>query len=226
LFLKYIDCVIASGDSHKTLLRELGFSGEVKISNGVGMLDEVFVAKRSAEASSEIEPSFKNLVFVGRLSKEKNVPLLIEAVKRFERLSLTIVGTGPLEESLTAQASGFLNIRFVGTKNRREVSELLESMDALILPSERETWGLVVEEALAKGLPVIVSKTSGISCFACDTLGAGIKVDATVEGICSGLAQMSDVGKFRQLKTYALAYNQRSKDLDYLNVFRNVIDDE
>ena len=72
---------------------------------------------------------------------------------------LTIVGFGVLEEQLKALAGQ--NITFSGAVKNTDLSSYYQASDVFILPSKSETWGLVVEEALNNGLPVIVSDRVG-----------------------------------------------------------------
>jgi 1,2-diacylglycerol 3-alpha-glucosyltransferase len=110
------------------------------------------------------------LLYVGRFSPEKNLHLLLRAFARLVRdrtcpgVRLELVGYGPLEDSLHALASdlGLWNsVEFRGPARQQELPSLYRAADALILPSLRETWGLVVLEGMACGLPVAVSNRCG-----------------------------------------------------------------
>jgi len=99
------------------------------------------------------------LVYVGRLSREKGVLHLADAFRRAASrrpgLRLAIVGDGParveLGRALTATPH-----RFLGTLRGEELAEAYASADVLCLPSETETFGQVVTEAAAAGLPAVV----------------------------------------------------------------------
>jgi glycosyltransferase involved in cell wall biosynthesis len=72
-----------------------------------------------------------------------------------------MVGSGPLGEQLRRDAAG-LPIHFAGFLNQSEITAAYASADCLLLPSDNgETWGLVVNEAMACGLPAIVSDQVG-----------------------------------------------------------------
>jgi len=107
-----------------------------------------------------------NFIYVGRLSHEKNINRLMVVFAQVKRSviaagewGLIVVGDGPLRQQLqTAATSGIV---FVGGKSWREVTEYYALADVCILPSTSEPWGLVVNEAMICGLPVIVSDRCG-----------------------------------------------------------------
>ncbi len=106
--------------------------------------------------------------YVGRLSIEKGINDLLEAFARVYAIAgnvrLDIVGAGPLKAELMARTTE-LNldevVSFLGPKNINEIAELLVESTALVLPSHSEPWGLVVNEALSYGCPVVVSNVCG-----------------------------------------------------------------
>ena len=79
----------------------------------------------------------------------------------FPDLKLNIFGFGPQEEVLKILAS--FNISFLGAISNDKISHYYQSNDVFVLPSKSEPWGLVIEEAMNNGLPVIVSNKVGCS---------------------------------------------------------------
>jgi glycosyltransferase involved in cell wall biosynthesis len=111
-----------------------------------------------------------NFIYVGRFSPEKNLKMLINSfyeVKKLENSKdwgIIIVGDGPQKEELfkLVNSLGLNNdVFFVGGKSWKEVVDFYTISDVFILPSISEPWGLVVNEAMICGLPVIVSKRCG-----------------------------------------------------------------
>lgn len=109
------------------------------------------------------------LVFVGKLDRNKNIDLLIDAVRyrerRGKRTSLNVVGDGPELARLRKRADG-LNCRFYGRLNEiSEIKSVLASSDILVMPSFKETFGLVYAEAMSQGLPVVYTRGQGFDGF-------------------------------------------------------------
>jgi len=99
----------------------------------------------------------RHFLFIGRLSEEKGILLLLDA---FENSSyeLVIAGGGPLLNVVKETCSRFSNIRYVGMLNEDGVKGALNSCTALVFPSIwYEPFGLVISEAYSNGCPVIAS---------------------------------------------------------------------
>lgn len=107
------------------------------------------------------------ILFIGRLVKVKNLELLLDAFKKFDnrdnKNALVIVGEGEKADNLKTKCKNenISNVYFEGSKQLEEVVEYYAIADIFILPSYKEPWGLVINEALACGLPVIVSDSVG-----------------------------------------------------------------
>ncbi|OAD23267.1 glycosyl transferase group 1 [Candidatus Thiomargarita nelsonii] len=108
------------------------------------------------------------LLYVGRLSKEKGILTLLEALdKNYQegiRPLLVLAGTGPLLETLRQEALRLnlaQQIKFAGFLQREELAEYYAAADIFVLPSLSEPWGLVVNEAMEFGLPLILSDHIG-----------------------------------------------------------------
>ncbi|HEV7299455.1 MAG TPA: glycosyltransferase [Tepidisphaeraceae bacterium] len=106
----------------------------------------------------------KQLLYVGRISKEKNLPLLAEAFKRLcatrNDTALVIAGDGPYLDEMKQELIG-LPVRFLGSCDDAKLVPLYSSADLFIFPSRTDTLGQVVMEAQACGLPTIVSNEGG-----------------------------------------------------------------
>jgi len=105
-------------------------------------------------------------LFAGKLVEVKNVPEAFAALRiaaaRAPRLHLLVAGDGPLGDELrTTAASERLPVSFAGFLNQSEIPAAYAAADFLVLPSRSETWGLVVNEAMACGLPAVVSDRVG-----------------------------------------------------------------
>ena len=106
-----------------------------------------------------------NFIFVGRLIPPKNLPFLLNAFAEISaeapEWGLVLLGEGEQKGELQRLAQDNTAIRFEAGVPWYEVAEYLALADVLVLPSESEPWGLVVNEAMICGLPVVVSEPSG-----------------------------------------------------------------
>jgi glycosyltransferase involved in cell wall biosynthesis len=94
-------------------------------------------------------------LYVGRLSTEKGMEVLIDAARTLEQASLQVVGGGPLE----AQIKAAFGSNYLGYKPREQVDALMRKARYLVAPSTcYETFGLALVEAFACGTPVIASR--------------------------------------------------------------------
>ncbi|WP_329579027.1 glycosyltransferase family 4 protein [Kitasatospora sp. NBC_01250] len=119
--------------------------------------------RESAQAGATEERPLE-LLYVGRLSPQKNVARLLEAMRLVrEPVRLRIVGDGELRGRLEAQARelGLTRVEFAGARLGDELVSAYAEADAFVLPSDKEGMPLVVLEAMAAGLPVIATDVPG-----------------------------------------------------------------
>ncbi|MCU0467074.1 MAG: glycosyltransferase family 4 protein [Arcicella sp.] len=107
-----------------------------------------------------------NFIFVGRLIEFKNLFKFLEAFKNTSPKpdwGIIILGDGELKPKLQQYAveKNIPNVQFLKGVSWQEVPQYLAISDVLVLPSYSEPWGLVVNEAMACGLPVLVSEKCG-----------------------------------------------------------------
>jgi glycosyltransferase involved in cell wall biosynthesis len=101
------------------------------------------------------------LLYVGRLSAEKNLESLRCLLEAFPDARLALVGDGPHRRELEKHFAG-LPVFFAGFLYREELASAYGSSDIFVMPSRTETLGLVVLEAMASGLPVVAARAGGI----------------------------------------------------------------
>lgn len=101
------------------------------------------------------------LIYVGRLGFEKNLFFLRELLDRNPGVAMAFVGDGPARSELQAKFKG-TPTTFLGTLHGEELSSAYASADVFVMPSESETLGFVVLEAMASQLPVVAVRAGGI----------------------------------------------------------------
>ena len=123
-------------------------------------------AERSRQYSAwGIPEGHRVLLFAGKLERKKRPDDLLAAFvsARLVNVTLVFVGNGPLEDSLRKLAAGHPHIRFVPFQNQSQMPGVYAAADLLCLPSQGpgESWGLAVQEAMACGVPPLVSDEVG-----------------------------------------------------------------
>jgi len=98
------------------------------------------------------------VVYVGRVSVEKNLPLLARAFEGMEGAALKIVGGGPYLEKMKRECP---SAAYTGMITGEELSRAYASADVFAFPSETDTFGNVVLEAMSSGLPAVVTDKMG-----------------------------------------------------------------
>lgn len=113
-----------------------------------------------------IEADDKVFLFVGKVVPGKRVADLVAAARTVQmtgrKIAVMVAGSGPLEREICELASE-MGVRLIalGFRNQSQMPSVYAAADVLVLPSESETWGLVANEALACGKPIIVSDACG-----------------------------------------------------------------
>ena len=167
------DWAVAGGSAHVRYLRQLGFPA-ARIARFYDVVQNETYRERAAElrrdhAAAEFGlPDHPYFLYVGRLAPEKNVLALVSAWLRYREgggtWPLVLVGDGPSAGSLrdaAGQSPWCRDIHFAGHRGSRDLPAFYAFAGCFVLPSTREPWGLVVNEAMASGLPVIVSDRCG-----------------------------------------------------------------
>jgi len=182
-FANLADAVVVPTPAMGERLRELGVSARIEVVPsgidtqlfGSGVRDERLRERVGAR------PADRLILSVGRLAKEKNVELLLEALARAAdpSLRLAIAGEGPARESLEerARVCGVADRTcFLGIVARDQLPDLYASCDAFAMPSQTETQGLVMAEAMSAGTRVIAADApQNLEVLG----GAGIPIPAT-----------------------------------------------
>ncbi len=126
-------------------------------------------ARAELQRELGIEPGRPVILFASKLQQRKHCDHLLEAFLQLPRSTdspeayLLIVGDGEMRASLEQRAaeSGNRSIVFAGFRNQSELPRLFDLSTVFVLPSRHEAWGLITNEAMACGLPVIVTHDAG-----------------------------------------------------------------
>jgi glycosyltransferase involved in cell wall biosynthesis len=147
------------------------------------------IDRSEARHALGISPDIRLMLYVGRLAREKNLGVLLEmaalAFAEDPSLRLWLVGDGPFRQECTAIARRLGigdRVRFVGFVPRYEVDRYYAAADLFVFPSITETQGLVVQEAMMRGLPAVA------------IIGGG--AGAAIEEGANGFLVRNDPGAF------------------------------
>lgn len=107
------------------------------------------------------------ILYLGGLQEGKGLDTLVESYKRLdpENAQLVLAGTGPEREYLEALAGSRSDVHFPGYVDGSEKTGYYAHSDLFVLPSRFDAWGLVVNEAMHFGLPVITTTDAGSECI-------------------------------------------------------------
>jgi len=171
IFFTFVDCVFGYGQRSRDYVLHYGadprhvFYRCQAAALPHGYTQKKALSDRLAMAPSPNAPRY---LFIGLISKGKNIGMLINAfslvIKEMPEAKLIIVGDGPEHEALLELVHSLKleqSVIFAGRKSGADLFEEYKKATCLILPSLSEAWGLVVNEALSYGCPVIVSKRCG-----------------------------------------------------------------
>jgi len=159
--------VLAPSQSSKHQLENVGLKDVGVFGRGVdSVLFKPEKRNKKALLKYGLSESRITLVYVGRLADEKSIPELVEAFNSLaenHEIQLLMVGDGPikttLEKSLEISDGHYA---FTGIKKGEELAELYASSDIFAFPSRTETFGQVVQEAMASGLPAVGYDSPGV----------------------------------------------------------------
>ena len=189
---------LPSGVEHKKLFLKLGYKGKILLTHGVGIINKKGIRPINRSRNTPLR-----YLYVGRLTKCKNLNLLIETFNENGKY-LTIAGNG--EEGAYLKSISNNNINF----------------DVLILASLRDTWGIVVEEAIYHGLPVIVSDQVGCKTEMVTRPKTGVIFENNnKESLKFAISDMEN--SFDIYKQNVIAYDIENKDKNQVKAYVSII---
>ena len=181
----------------------------------------------------------KILLFVGRLTKEKNLHFLLDSFKlareQLSNLTLVLTAQGPLESELKhyAKAMGFSldrDVIFTGALPFDTLVHVYFSADLFVFSSLTETQGLVLIEAMAAGLPVVAVRASGVQDMV-DHGVDGILTACDRQDLAEAICQViSDPHLYQRLQAGAIKkadlLSSRAQAIKLENVYQQLLDDK
>lgn len=207
-------------DADKVFAVSNALRDEILATDVKGIADKTSIYLNSVDVNKFKEPTAKQkkdkptVMFVGNLIKRKNVSLILDSKKECKTdFNLVIVGDGPLLNDLKKKVENenIDGVTFTGAKS--DVENIIPTADLLILPSFSESFGLVLIEALACGVPVIGSDVGGIKEII--TPDVGLLIDPkNVASLSKAIDRvLSDEELYNKFKS-----NSRKRAIDFSEV--------
>ncbi len=171
--LRQFDAALIVGKRNEEYWTKYGYPAERMFDSPHCVDNEWFASRATEDARNTlrsrmgINPESKVVLFAGKLVHFKRPLDVLEGAAKAQRdgvaVEVLVAGTGPLEAAMVARAAKLeVRLHLLGFCNQSQMPETYAASDVLVLPSTgRETWGLVVNEALACGCPILVSDAVG-----------------------------------------------------------------
>ncbi|MEM0963920.1 MAG: glycosyltransferase, partial [Bacteroidota bacterium] len=179
--VRQFDAALVAGTPQRAYATDLGIPPS-HVFQPVDVVDNARFARLADESRRQrAAHDVRRFLCVARLTEVKGVDVLLGAYARYRTTTevpwdLEIVGDGPERAALEAQAGE--GVAFTGFARGDVLGRAYGRADALVLPSHKDTWGLVVNEAMAAGLPVVVSTGAGCATDLVDHGTNGLAVPA------------------------------------------------
>lgn len=204
-FFRHLDAVVVPGLAAEQAVLAMGIAPD-RIYRGFNAVDVEVFSAAAREATAQNDPEAQNdaeahagghrFVYVGQLIERKNIDALLQAFNQVRAAGdvLTIVGQGDQAAALEKRA-GELALResvvFTGHVSYDDLPGLLAQQHTLVLPSEEEVWGLVVNEALAAGCHAVVSQNAGVA-MSVESMRGVVVVQTDSVSLAAGMAESRD----------------------------------
>jgi glycosyltransferase involved in cell wall biosynthesis len=166
-------------------------------------------AKDATLRRHRLPPQTTKFLYVGRLEIYKGVLDLLESCRHLAScrpISLLIVGDGSLRRRVECFARADARIHCIGRLEGEDLWDVYSISDVLVLPSHSDSWGLVVNEAMAFGLPVIVTHRVGCidDLVIADETGLVVRSNAP-PALADAMERFTDEGTRRRMGAVARA---------------------
>jgi len=190
--LRHIDGVLPIGTANDLYYAALGypesrrFLAPYTVDNG--FFSRALESVSDARGALRLDDHGAVVLYVGKLVSRKGIETLVDACAQIRQpMQIVLAGDGPARSEIEARAADRgVQMTVLGFLNQTALSRSYSAADVLVLPSLEEPWGLVVNEAMASGLPVIASSR------------VGARLDLVHPGVTGEVFPAGDVDALRQ----------------------------
>lgn len=166
-YLNNVDLVTTPGEGSKQRLIKQGVKTPIRVVSNATDLSSYWKAKGDEVRSKLVKNKDEKLIgFVGRLSKEKDVSVLLDAMslllKKMSNVKLVLIGDGPDRKELEQKAKTISNqIVFLGKIDHKRIPDYYAAFDIFLSASQSEVQPMTFAEAMATGTPIVVFDVAG-----------------------------------------------------------------
>jgi glycosyltransferase involved in cell wall biosynthesis len=221
-FQKNISRFICVSEFLKSRFIEFGIN-EKKIAVLPNMINTNMISKQNENSANG-----QYIAYVGRLSNEKGIDILLKATSKLPDLPVRIAGNGPLMSKIIKYTS--INLKILGQLNRSEMVTFYKNARFLVVPSLWfETFGLIILEAMSNGIPVIASRIGAIPELVEDGItgllfepGNHIELATKMKMLWENYdlcKKMGEIGKERVIKKY----NESAYFNNLLSIYKHTL---
>ena len=176
--------------------------------------------RTAAKARRQRSKNTVDVLFSGQLIERKGVDLLIKAFVQISdevpQMRLQLLGSGPALDDLVGMIPGKVRdrIHFLGFQQPDDMPRIFAEADIFVLPSRHDGWGVVVNEALGAGLPIIVSDHVGARDLVENGCNGFITDAGQVDSLASALLKLARFGALRESFSRSSAQRALQWDVD------------
>jgi glycosyltransferase involved in cell wall biosynthesis len=194
------------------------------------------LARFKSAASTKVvsEKHTVDILFSGQLTKRKGIDILVHAFLQVSdfvpQLRLRIVGVGPELDTLIdiIPTRSRHRVEFLGFQQPAALPEIFAASDIFVLPSRHDGWGVVVNEALGAGLPIVLSDRVGARDLVEDGRNGFIVPAGSVDPLANALLKLGQSVTMRRAFGCVSAHRSKSWDIDegvsrWVNLFNSVL---
>ncbi len=174
-YYRWLDGVLAIGSANREFYRSIGVPDRLIFDMPYAVDNQRFITgaqladgeRKALRAEFGVHDNRPIVLFAAKFQRRKRPDDLLRATARLNRESvvfhLAMVGSGEMETELhgLARRLGLANVHFAGFVNQAALPRVYAACDVFVLPSENETWGLAINEAMCAGLPIVASTEIG-----------------------------------------------------------------
>jgi glycosyltransferase involved in cell wall biosynthesis len=217
-FYGLCDCFLAIGTANEAFYRAMGVHEEKIFRVPFAVDNDRFMStarigveeRRAVRRQFGIAEDAPAILFASKFQKRQRPDDLIRAgaklVSAGLRFHIIMIGMGEMDGELRSLVAelGLDNVVFAGFVNQSALPRVLSSGDVFVLPSEDEPWGLIVNEAMCAGLPVIVSNEVGCAADLVRQGGNGLTFRAgDIDGLAAALRPVLENAELRRRMSHA-----------------------